>query len=139
MAEYLSIGQAAAAARTKVETIRYYEAEKLLPSPRRSSGGHRLYSAQLVRRLKFIRRARELGFPMTEIRGLLGIVDRDKVTCDQVKAMADEHISNIRSKIADLRRIEATLVQLSADCSGKEVPECPIIEALELGLPGGDN
>lgn len=138
MKDYLTIGQAALAANTRVETIRYYEGEGLLPPTRRSSGGHRLYSTWLVKRLKFIRRARELGFPLTEVRGLLAIVDGDSVTCDQVKRVADEHVRTIRAKIADLRRIEMKLAQLSADCSGARIPECPIIDALKLGLPGDE-
>ena len=130
MADYLTIGKVARATGINIETIRYYEREGLLPAPRRSAGGHRLYAPDRVQRLNFIRRSRELGFSMAEIRELLGIVDGDQVSCEHVKQIADRHAEAVRLKIADLRRIEQTLRELSARCSGDDVPDCPIVDAL---------
>jgi len=126
----LTIGKAAARTGCHIETIRFYEKERLLPRPERSGGGHRLYTADLVGRLTFIRRSRELGFSIDEIRELLSVVDR-QVSCARVKAIAEEHLGDIRVKIRDLRRMERTLGDLAGRCSGRVVPDCPIIEALQ--------
>lgn len=130
MASYMSIGEVARITGCNVETIRYYEREGVMPSPRRSPGGHRLYSQGLVERLNFIRRSRELGFSMEEIHELLRIVDREQVSCEKVKDIARSHIADISRKIDDLQRIKETLADLSRQCSGEDVPECPIIESL---------
>ena len=128
----LTIGKVAEQTGCHIETIRYYEKENLLPPPGRSAGGHRLYTSDLIERLVFIRRSRELGFSMQEIRELLSVVDGHHVSCERVKNLADTHLSDIRSKISDLRRMETTLRELSNQCSGDDVPECPIIEALQV-------
>ena len=94
-------------------------------------GGHRLYSKELIERLVFIRRSRELGFSMDEIRQLLSLVDGEQVSCERVKHIADEHLRDVRSKIADLKKMERTLKDLSSQCSGDDVPDCPIIEVLQ--------
>ncbi len=127
----LPIGKVAALTGCKVETIRYYEKECLLPPPYRSEGGHRLYGPELVRRLVFVRRSRELGFSVAEIRQLLSIVDGEQVSCERVRQIAREHLQDVRRKIADLKKIEDTLDDLSDRCSGDDVPECPIIEVLQ--------
>ncbi len=126
-----TIGKVAQRTGCHIETIRYYEKEGLLPSPDRSAAGHRLFSCELVERLVFIRRSRELGFSMQEIRGLLAVVDGEQVSCEQVKQLADTHLADIHAKIGDLRKMEKTLSELSRQCSGKDIPECPIIEALQ--------
>ena len=128
----LTIGKVAEQTGCHIETIRYYEKEDLLPPPGRSAGGHRLYTSDLIERLVFIRRSRELGFSMQEIRELLSVVDGRQVSCERVKNLADTHLKDIRSKISDLRRMETTLRELSNQCSGDDVPECPIIEALQV-------
>lgn len=128
----LTIGKVAEQTGCHIETIRYYEKEDLLPPPGRSAGGHRLYTSDLIERLVFIRRSRELGFSMQEIRELLSVVDGHHVSCERVKNLADTHLKDIRSKISDLRRMETTLRELSNQCSGDDVPECPIIEALQV-------
>ena len=127
----LTIGKVAEQTGCHIETIRYYEKEKLLPSPDRSEGGNRLYSTPLIERLIFIRRSRELGFSMAEIRELLSVVDGKQVSCERVKQVADAHLYDIQAKIADLRRMQRTLKELSNQCSGNDVPDCPIIEALQ--------
>ncbi len=130
--KHLSRGKLAQRSGVNAETIRYYEKVSLLLAPRRSAGGHREYGESDFQRLRFIRRCREMGFSLEEIRGLLSLVDREQVSCELVKHMADDHLLDIRAKIADLKKMEHTLRALSASCSGGDVPECPIIEALLL-------
>lgn len=134
-----SIGDVAKITGCNIETIRYYEREGVMPPPRRSPGGHRLYSRQLVERLNFIRRSRELGFSMLEVRELLRIVDREQVSCEKVKDIAEAHIEDITRRIDDLQRMKDMLQDLSRQCSGDDVPECPIIESLWPAIPGADD
>ena len=116
-----------------LETIRYYEQAGLLPDPPRSPSGHRRYTDGHERRLRFILRGRELGFTLDELRQLLELVDRQRVTCGEVRAAALAHLDDIRRKIADLRRMERTLAETAARCQGGRVPKCPIIDALSSG------
>lgn len=127
----LSIGKVATETGCQIETIRYYEKEGLLPTPERTSGGHRLYTDQMIERLQFVRRCRELGFSMGEIRQLLSIVDGEHVSCERVKNIALEHLQDIQSKIQDLVKMERILRDLSDQCSGDDVPDCPIVDALQ--------
>lgn len=113
-----------------IETVRYYERIGLLPAPPRSEGGHRIYDEDLVRRLHFIRRSRELGFTLDEVRGLLRLVDGGDYTCGEVEALTSAHLGEVRRKLADLKRLEKVLREMVAGCKGGEVPECPVIEAL---------
>ena len=127
----LSRGALARRSGVNSETIRYYEKISLLPNPDRSAGGHRLYQEKDFQRLSFIRRCREMGFSLDEIRGLLSLVDGQQVSCERVKNIADEHLRDIQTKTSDLKKMERTLRTLSASCSGDDVPECPIIESLQ--------
>jgi MerR family transcriptional regulator, mercuric resistance operon regulatory protein len=113
-----------------IETIRYYERIDLLSKPPRTEGGHRLYDKEQLKRLVFIRRSRELGFSLDEIRTLLKLVDGKRYTCEEVKTVTDRHLENVRRKISDLRRLQKTLRDISAQCEGGLVPHCPIIDAL---------
>ena len=113
-----------------LETIRYYEHIRLIPAPPRTPAGHRLYDERHVSRLHFIMRARELGFGIDEIRDLLGLVDSDQQTCAEVKARTEWHLADVRAKIERLQRIELVLADTAAKCTGEEVPECPVLEAL---------
>jgi len=113
-----------------LETVRYYEKIELLPEPPRRANGYRAYDENHVRRLRFILRARELGFDIREIRGLLALVDTERQTCAEVKQRTEQHLSDVRGKIADLTRIERILANTAAQCSGDAVPDCPILEAL---------
>lgn len=113
-----------------LETIRYYEHIGLLPDLRRTERGYRLYDDTQVSRLRFILRGRELGFTVAEIRGLLGLIDGGHGTCAAFKGRAETHLADVRAKIADLQRIERVLSAAVRRCSGKKVPECPILEAL---------
>lgn len=113
-----------------LETIRYYEKIGLMPDPPRTTAGYRVYDEGHVSRLQFILRARELGFAIDEIRGLLDLVDGGNQTCAEVKERTERHLKDVRAKISDLRRIEKVLSATAAQCSGEDVPECPVLEAL---------
>ncbi|MBU6297483.1 MAG: helix-turn-helix domain-containing protein [Alphaproteobacteria bacterium] len=128
--ELLTRGRLAAHTGCNIETIRYYERAGLLPPPPRSRGGHRLYGQELMKRLNFIRRSRDLGFTLEEIRELLRLVDGRKYTCAQVESLAHQHVQEIGQKISDLRKIRNVLETMAAQCSGGKVPECPIIDTL---------
>ena len=127
---HLSIGTLAQRADVNIETIRYYERVGLLPDPPRTDGGHRLYQEEHLKRLIFIRRSRELGFTIEDIRGLLGLVDGGHYTCAEVKTMTLGHLDEIRAKVADLKRLEKVLHKIASQCDGGNSPDCPIIEAL---------
>ncbi len=101
-----------------------------MPEPERSRAGYRLYDEAAVGRLRFVLRARELGFAVADIRGLLALVDGGGRTCAEVKALTERHLAEVRAKIADLRRIEDVLASTAAQCSGDTAPACPIVEAL---------
>lgn len=130
--EAFGLQRAALARRTgcNLETIRYYEKIGMIPDPPRTAAGYRVYDEGHASRLRFILRARELGFSLDEVRGLLTLVDRGTQTCAEVKARTEQHLSDVRAKIADLRRIETVLARTAAQCSGDKVPECAVLEAL---------
>ena len=113
-----------------IETIRYYERVGLLPPPPRTEGGHRVYGEAHTKRLTFIRRSRELGFTIEEVRELLSLVDGQRYTCDEVQALTLDHLADVKQKLADLRRLERVLKNMAAQCTGGNIPECPIIDAL---------
>lgn len=113
-----------------LETIRYYETIGILPAPPRSAANYRVYDDTHVARLRFVMRARDLGFTLDELRELLGMVDGNAGTCADVQALARRHIAAVRAKIADLRRIEQVLSQTVSQCSGEAVPECAVIDVL---------
>jgi len=124
------IGALSTATGVNIETIRYYERIGLMPAPPRTQGGQRVYDVHHLRRLTFIRRSRELGFSLDQIRALLGLAGTHELTCADVKDLAEQHITDIRRKIKDLKRLERILADLAARCHGKQVPECPILNAL---------
>jgi len=126
----MKIGQLSDLTNCKIETIRYYERIGLLPKPGRSGAGYRLYDENHLRRLLFIRRSRELGFTIEEIRGLLDLVDGGNYTCGDVKTITMAHVKSIRQKIVDLKKLEKTLSNIASKCAGNTTPECPIIDAL---------
>lgn len=113
-----------------IETIRYYERIALMPEPGRTAGGNRQYTHEHLKRLSFIRRSRDLGFSIVEIRALLRMVDQDGVTCGEVHARTVEHLSAVREKILRLRKLEKALSEMASQCARGDIPECPIIEAL---------
>lgn len=126
----LSRGRLAKRSGVNAETIRYYEKIGLLPEPPRSHGGHRIYGETHLRRLSFIRRGRQLGFPLDQIRGLLELVDGGHYTCAEIHQRTAAHLTEVQHRLADLRKMERVLRQMVAQCDDKLVPECPIIDAL---------
>ncbi len=128
----LTTGQLAKHAEVHIETIRYYERRGLLEKPARTNAGYRLYPAETIMRIRFIRRAQELGFSLQEIGELLLLkVDR-KTPCSEVKKRADKKIEDIEEKLVLLRKMKKALMNLTKDCSGRgSVSQCPILEALE--------
>ena len=123
-------GELAQRSGCNIETVRFYEKQGLLPAPPRTTGGHRDYDAEHLKRLTFSRRSRELGFTLDEVRSLLTLVDGGDWTCAEVRAMTLEHLSDIRRKIADLEKLAQILEDMAAQCDGGAVPECPIIDTL---------
>lgn len=113
-----------------LETIRYYEKIGVMPEPPRGANGYRCYDARHVSRLNFVMRARKLGFSLNEVRDLLTLVDRGMHTCAEVENVATHHLEHVRSRIDDLRRIESELSRTVANCSGDQVPDCAVIDAL---------
>lgn len=126
----MKIGQLATQTDCNIETIRYYEKIRLLPAPTRSESGYRIYDDEHLKRLVFIRRSRELGFAIDDIRALLRLVDSRDYTCSDISQIAAQHIADIREKIADLKKLEKTLSQIAAQCSGDATPDCPIVDTL---------
>ena len=129
MRRELTIGALSERSGVNIETIRYYERAALLPAPPRTQGGHRVYNSDSLRRLVFIRRSRELGFTLDEIRNLLALMSGGH-SCGEVRVVALAHLARIRAKIGDLRRMERTLAATAARCEGGDAPECPILDAL---------
>lgn len=129
MAEF-SIGALSRESSVNIETIRYYEKIGVMPKPARSLGGYRLYTSDHLKRLTFIRRGRELGFSLDELRDLLRLVDGHDYTCAEVRTLTLDHVASIRQRIADLRRLERVMTAVASQCSGRKVPDCPIIDAL---------
>ncbi|WP_424137706.1 MerR family transcriptional regulator [Roseomonas chloroacetimidivorans] len=129
----LNIGALAAATGTKVETIRWYERVGLLPAPARTSGNYRTYGGEHLGRLSFIRRARDLGFSLEQIRALLDLAeDRDR-SCEAVDVIAREHLGEVNRKIADLLALRQQLDAVIGQCRHGRVADCRIIDALAPG------
>jgi MerR family mercuric resistance operon transcriptional regulator len=126
----LAIGKVSRTSGCKIETIRYYERIGLLSPPPRTAGRHRLYSQDHVKRLVFIRRARNLGFSLDEIRSLLGLSGAGAPSCEQVREITLTHARDIRRKIDDLERMDRALRQLAEQCEDGDAMVCPVIEAL---------
>ncbi|MEJ2346753.1 MAG: heavy metal-responsive transcriptional regulator [Gammaproteobacteria bacterium] len=128
----LSIGQVAQRAGISVETIRYYEKQGLLAKPRRSAAGYRQYSDDAVRRLRFIQRAKDLGFTLREIRELLVLRTEPGVSCADVRKQAMDKITGIERKVRRLTQMRDALRTLADECdTDAPVSKCPILEALE--------
>lgn len=124
-----TIGKLSKLTEVKIETIRYYEKIKIMPAPPRSSGGQRIYSFTHMKRLRFIRRARHLGFSLEDVRSLLGLQD-EGVGCAEVNQITLQHLESVRAKISDLKQFEKTLAQISSQCDLKPSDDCPILDML---------
>jgi MerR family mercuric resistance operon transcriptional regulator len=131
-ADGLTIGQLSKLTNVNIETIRYYEKIGMLPPPPRTEGGRRVYGRLQTRMLAFIRRARELGFSLDEIRALLRLGGPEKATCGEVKTIATRHLEDIRAKLSDLKKLERLLSKTVARCTGRAAPDCPVLEILDI-------
>ncbi|HYE42646.1 MAG TPA: helix-turn-helix domain-containing protein [Caulobacteraceae bacterium] len=125
-----TIGTLARETGVNVETIRFYEREGIIPAPPRTAGNYRLYGPGHVRRLAFIRRARDLGFPLDVVRALLALADQPDRLCGEVDDLVVEQLHEVERKIADLQRLRDELDRLAHQCRGGRISECRIIEAL---------
>jgi MerR family mercuric resistance operon transcriptional regulator len=132
----MSIGQLSKLTGVNIETIRYYEKIRLLPPASRAANGRRVYGAVEHRILAFVRRSRELGFSLDEIRTLLRLGGPDKASCREVREIAAHHLADIRAKIDDLRRLESLLATTVSQCSGTTAPECPVLDILDIERTG---
>jgi len=126
------IGQVAGKAHVNLQTIRYYERRGLLPAPPRTASNYRVYSRDTVRKVRFIKRAQELGFTLDEIKELLSLRAAPGARCDDVRERAEAKLQDIHLRIRTLRAMRTALAQLVVECSGAApVAECPILEALD--------
>jgi len=132
-----TIGELSRLTQVSSETIRYYEKIGIMPNPPRNSSGYRIYATPHLERLSFVRRSRELGFSQPEVRKLLTLVDEHKYTCAEVREMTARHLSTVRNKIKDLRKLEKALANMVSECDGGDIPECPIVDILAT-LPDTD-
>lgn len=125
----IAIGELSRRTGCNIETIRYYERIALLPTPARR-GRYRHYGPEDVGRLSFVRRARELGFTLDEVRALLGLDAGDQGTCAEAREIAASHLAEVRAKVADLRAMERVLADVVRRCDAGEAPGCPLISVL---------
>lgn len=130
-AGWVKTSEVAAGAAVNPQTLRYYERRGLLPEPVRSPGGYRAYPAEAVRRVRFIKRAQDLGFTLAEVASLLDLVEGGPDSCDRARVLAEEKIADVERRIADLRGLRAGLARLVATCERpREQRECPIMHEL---------
>lgn len=127
----LTIGQLARQTGTNAATIRYYETVGLLQPPRRSGGNYRYYSAQDQRRLVFVRRARELGFSIDQVRELIALGEQSEHECSSVDDVVKAHIADIARRVRDLQALQGELERMIGNCPGGRVADCRVLEALQ--------
>ncbi len=129
----MRIGAVATQADVNIQTVRYYERRGLLPKPPRTESNYRLYSEDSVRRVRFVKRAQELGFSLKEIKELLALRIKSRATRAHVRERTEAKITDIEEKIRSLRAMKKTLTRLTAACcsGGGSVSDCPILEALD--------
>jgi MerR family mercuric resistance operon transcriptional regulator len=133
----LTVGQLAKDAHVNAETVRYYERIGLMPEPRRRESGYRQYSQDAIARIRFIKRAQELGFSLKEVSELLSLRVDPATTCEDVRRRAEVKIHNIEEKIRTLQKVKRALRKLAASCTGRgPTSECPILEALGMKEKG---
>ena len=135
----VSIGRLAAITGVKVPTIRFYEQNGLIAPPRRTQGRQRRYDADDVRRLHFIRHARDLGFSVEDIRQLLSLSERPAMPCDTATNIARHHLRQVEGKITRLRLIRSELKRMIEACSGSSAADCRILEAIAHEAPPKSN
>jgi MerR family mercuric resistance operon transcriptional regulator len=125
----IAIGELSRQTGNHIETIRYYERIGLIPAPPRH-GRYRSYGPEDVGRLRFVWRARKLGFTLDEVRALLGLAKGGGKSCREVRSLAAAHLADVQAKIADLHRMEAALADSVRACDRGNIPACPLIESL---------
>lgn len=129
----LPIGALSRLSGVNIETIRYYERIKMLAAPRRTGDGRRIYDSRDLRVLVFIRRSRELGFSLDQIRALLRLGGPERASCREVRKIATHHLQQIRAKLRDLEKLERLLAKTVAKCLGKTTaPDCPVLDILDI-------
>ena len=131
-AEMLPIGVLSRRSGVNIETIRYYERVNMLAPPPRTASGRRVYDFTDLRILVFIRRSRELGFSLDEIRALLRLGGPEKASCREVREIAAHHLEDIRARLVDLKKLEHLLAKTVARCSGRTAPDCPVLDILDI-------
>lgn len=130
--ETLSIGQVARRAGVGVETVRFYEREGLLEEPARRPSGYRQYPEQVIKRLRFIKHAQQLGFSLKEIAELLQLRVDEQVSCKEVKRRAEMKLAEVERKLIELQRMRQALLQVAALCTGQgPASACPMLDALD--------
>jgi MerR family copper efflux transcriptional regulator len=130
-----AIGEAAHATGVTAKMIRHYESIGLMPTAGRTFAGYRLYNDNDLHRLRFIKRARTLGFSIKEIEQLLNLWDDRQRASSEVKQLALQHARELEQKIREMQAMRSTLVDLAAHCHGNEHPECPILDDLAGAIP----
>ena len=130
----MNIGQAASETGVSAKMIRYYESITLLKPSARSDAGYRIYTPQDLHALHFIKRSRNLGFSLEQIRELLSLWQNDQRASADVKSIALAHVADLNQRIAELTDMRDTLSQLAASCHGDDQPDCPILQNLGLAM-----
>ncbi len=133
----MNIGQAAQASGVSAKMVRHYEALGLLPGIARTEAGYRQYDASAVHALRFIRRARDLGFSTAEIAELLALWRNRQRSSAEVKRIALAHVDDLQRRIAEMQAMQRTLAELARCCHGDQRPDCPILDDLGGGPPPG--
>lgn len=129
---FMKIGEVAKQSNVGIETIRYYEREGLLPEPERRPSGYRQYDESVVSRLTFIRRAKELGFTLAEIKELVGLWFDTSTRCEHVRSKAEQKIAGIEDKIRSLQKMKRSLKKVISKCASRDtVEDCPLLEGLD--------
>lgn len=129
----MKIGTIAKKAGVHIETVRYYERRGIIEEPERRDSGYRIYDGNTVRRIRFIKKAQELGFSLAEIETLLSLRTQQKANCNQVKSEAEAKFIYVDTKINELQRIRTALLDLIDSCKGDgPLSDCPILDALDI-------
>lgn len=133
----MNIGAAAKASAVSAKMIRHYESIGLIPTTYRTDAGYRIYTEKDVHRLRFVKRARTLGFSLEQIRDLLSLWQDQKRASADVKAIAEGHVADLDQRIVELTQMRDTLVHLASSCHGDDRPDCPILLGLSgvMGMP----
>lgn len=131
----MKIGEIGRKTGLKVETIRFYEAEGLIGPPSRSGGNYRVYDRTQLDRLSFIKRSRDLGFTLDQVRDLLRLADDPRGSCAEADGILATHVEEINRKLADLVALRSEVVQWGGGCEASTIAECKVIDALSSGAP----